>query len=73
MSTSTKVRESFAKNLKNMLNEAGIKQFQFAKMMGVSASCVSKWLLAEREPTLGNIVKMLKILECSFDDLISKF
>ncbi len=73
MSTSTKVRESFAKNLKNMLSEAGIKQFQFAKMMGVSASCVSKWLLAEREPTLGNIVKMLKILECSFDDLISKF
>ena len=73
MSTSTKVRESFAKNLKNMLSEAGIKQFQFAKMMGVSASCVSKWLLAERVPTLGNIVKMLKILECSFDDLISKF
>lgn len=56
-----------------MLSEAGIKQFQFAKMLGVSASCVSKWLLAEREPTLGNIVKMLKILECNFDDLVSKF
>lgn len=73
MSTSTKVRESFAKNLKNMLAEAGIKQFKFAKMVGVSPSCVSKWLLGEREPTLGNIVKILEILECSFDDLITNY
>lgn len=62
--------KNFAKNLKIFLKEKNLKQTQFAELMKVSNSCVSKWILEQREPTLTNISNMLKILNCTFEDLI---
>lgn len=65
------ILENFARNLKIYLREKNLKQNAFAKLVGVSATCVSKWLLQQREPTLSNIYKITEVLNCSFEDLIS--
>lgn len=60
---------NFSKNLKLMLQEKGLKQNKFAEMVGVNTTSVSKWILSQREPTLTNIYKITKILDCTFEDL----
>ena len=64
------VAERFAKNLKLMLKEKGINNVTFAEMVGVTDSCVSKWIYAQREPTLSNLYKITKVLDCTFDELV---
>lgn len=62
--------ENFYKNLKIMLKEKGISYTQFAEMIGVSNSCVSKWIHGQREPTLSNINKVLEILDSTFEEMM---
>ena len=65
------ILKNFSKNLMIMLKEQGLTKNQFSKMIGVSSSCVSKWILCQREPTLTNIYKICKVLNCTFEELIS--
>ena len=62
----------FASNLKNLMEEMKINRSQLAREIGVSDSAVSKWLLMQREPTLLNIIKITKILGCTFEELIGE-
>ena len=64
------IRRNFAKNLLLMLKERNLKQKDFAKLVGVGETCVSKWLLMKTEPTLSNIDKILKALNCTYDELV---
>lgn len=66
-----KILNNFSKNLKLKLKEENLTQRQFAKLINVSATCVSKWILCQREPTLNNIIKILKLFALTFDDLIN--
>ena len=61
--------EIFAKNLKQFLKESGLNQKEFAERVGVSATCVSKWILCQTEPTYTNIFNITKILKCTFEEL----
>lgn len=59
----------FAKNLKTFIKQSGLNQKEFAQKVGVSETCVSKWILMRTEPTYTNIYNMLKVLNCSFEEL----
>lgn len=61
---------NFEKNVKVMLKEKGISQAEFARRLGVGKSTVSNWLCSHREPSLSYIRKILKVLNCTFDELV---
>ena len=60
----------FAKNLKDMLNNANMTQRELAEEMNVTEATVSRYINAERIPSTPNIIKMAYIFGCSTDDLI---
>ncbi len=47
-----------------------MSQRDFAIKLGVSQQQVSQWELNKVEPTLSNIVAMIKTLEIPFEDLL---
>ena len=59
----------FANNLKIYIKQAGMNQKEFAAKVGVSETCVSKWLLMKTEPTYTNIYNILKVLKCTYEEL----
>ena len=63
--------ENFSNNLKQNLSKMKISQKEFARRVGVSATCVTKWILKQHEPTLSNIIKIMQVLDISFDDLMA--
>ena len=60
----------FAENLKQIRVEMGINQKEFAERLGTTQQRVSEWERGVIEPTLSNIMKILKILGVSFEELI---
>ena len=63
-------KENFVKNINLFLKEKGWSRNRFANEVGVGSSTVSKWLNGGKEPTLGNIYKIVTVLECSFEELV---
>ena len=62
--------EKFERNVKIMMKEKGYTQLELSKKMGVGKSTVNNWLTVHKEPTLSNIYKLIKALNCTFDELI---
>lgn len=60
---------TFGENLKNLRNSAGISQQLFAKKLGTTQQRVSEWERGLVEPSLYNIIKILNVLNISFDEL----
>ena len=61
---------SFGENLKNERNIAGLSQGEFAKRLGTTQQRISEWERNKVEPTLSNIVAIIKVLDISFEELI---
>ena len=61
---------SFGENLKNERTLAGLSQNEFAKLLGTTQQRVSEWERNKVEPTLTNIIAILRILKVNFEDLI---
>ena len=61
---------NFAKNLKQLRIANKLSQSEFAKKIGTTQQRVSEWECGKIEPTLSNIVKILKTLGITFEDLI---
>ncbi|MBO4252078.1 MAG: helix-turn-helix transcriptional regulator [Clostridia bacterium] len=61
--------KTFGENLKNLRNSAGISQQLFAKKLGTTQQRVSEWERGLVEPSLYNIIKILNVLNISFDEL----
>ena len=57
-------------NLKNLRKIKNISQVEFAKKMQTTQQRVSEWECDKVEPSLYNIIKILKILETSFEELV---
>ena len=57
--------------VKNILKENNLTQKQLADMIGCSKTTISKWFLMQTQPTFDNIVKLIEVLNCSFEELIS--
>jgi len=53
------------------MRERNLKQVQIAEALGCNKGTVSKWLNGKIEPGLIYIAKLLNILDCTFEELIS--
>ena len=62
--------KTFGENLKSIRTSAGISQKVFAQKMNTTQQRVSEWETNKVEPTLSNIIKMLNILDVTFEELI---
>ena len=47
-----------------------ITQKELAKMLGVSQSAVAKWEIGSSYPSTANLIKLVKLLDCSMNMLI---
>lgn len=62
----------FPKRLLETLNEKGITQTEFAKMMDVSKTTVSYWISGKRDPETDTFFKILEVLDVDYIDLDRK-
>ena len=60
---------TFGDNLKIIRKSNKLSQKEFAIKMKTSQQRVSEWECNKVEPTLYNILRIIKVLETSFDDL----
>ena len=56
-------------NLKNLRKAKNISQQQFATLMNTTQQRVSEWECGKVEPSLYNIIKIIKVLNTSFEEL----
>ena len=62
--------KGFGENLKYYIKINGISQSEFAKKMQTTQQRVSEWECNKVEPSLFNIIKILKIFNITFEELI---
>ena len=60
---------SFGKNLKSLRKLNKMSQLDFANKMNTTQQRVSEWECDKVEPSLFNIVKIIKVLNTSFEEL----
>ena len=60
---------SFGNNLKNLRKLNKLNQNEFAKKMDTTQQRVSEWECDKIEPSLYNIIKIIKVLNTSFEEL----
>ena len=57
-------------NLKNLRKIKNISQAEFAKKMQTTQQRVSEWECDKVEPSLYNIIKILAVLDITFEELV---
>jgi len=62
--------QRFEKNVKQMLKDRGMSQAELARKLNVGKSTISNWLCSHREPSISYIIKLMKELDCTFEELI---
>jgi len=60
----------FGDNLRDLRQKAGYNQTDFAKLIETTQQAVSDWELNVKEPGLYSIIKILKALNCTFEELV---
>lgn len=60
---------SFGENLKSIRKLNKISQKEFAEKMDTTQQRVSEWECDKVEPTLYNIIKIIKVLNTNFEEL----
>lgn len=60
---------TLGENIKNIRVAGGMTQKEFAEKMQTTQQRVSEWELDKVEPSLYNVIRMLKILGVTFDEL----
>ena len=60
---------SFGQNLKNLRKLNKISQKEFAEKMNTTQQRVSEWECNKVEPSLYNILKIIKVLNTTFEEL----
>jgi transcriptional regulator with XRE-family HTH domain len=61
--------DSFGENLKALRKLNKLSQKEFAVKMETTQQRVSEWECNKVEPSLYNIIKIIKVLNTSFDEL----
>ena len=61
---------TFGENLKFERKLAGYNQAEFAKKIGTTQQRISEWERGKVEPSLSNIITIIKTLNITFEDLI---
>ena len=61
--------KTFGENLKSLRNFHRLNQREFAKKMQTTQQRVSEWECNKVEPSLYNILRILKIFDITFEEL----
>lgn len=61
---------NFGKNIKDILNFLEMTQGELAKKAGLTPAAISQFVSGEREPSLGTVIKILKVLPVNFERLV---
>ena len=62
--------KTFGDNLKNLRKQKNLSQVDFANKMQTTQQRVSEWECNKVEPSLYNIIKILKVFDISFEELV---
>ncbi len=62
--------KTFGENLKNLRTTGKLSQKEFAEKLNTTQQRVSEWECNKIEPSLYNIIKILKIFDITFEELI---
>lgn len=62
--------KTFGDNLKLLRRQKNLSQSEFAAKMQTTQQRVSEWECNKVEPSLYNIIKMLKVFDITFEELI---
>lgn len=62
--------KTFGEKLKTERQNAGLTQAELARIIDVKQQQLSQWECDKVEPTLSNIVALLKALKVNLDDLV---
>lgn len=60
---------TFGKNLKMLRKESKISQVDFARLLNTTQQRVSEWETDKVEPSLYNLLRIIKVLGTTFEDL----
>ncbi len=60
---------TFGKNLKMLRKESKISQVDFARLLNTTQQRVSEWETDKVEPSLYNLLRIIKVLGATFEDL----
>ena len=60
---------TFGNNLKSLRKESKISQSEFARLLDTTQQRVSEWETDKVEPSLYNIMKIIKVLNTTFEEL----
>ena len=61
--------ENFHINLRQLLNELGLSQVEFAERIGCTQAAVSQLLNAERLPSMETLLKIINTFHIKFERL----
>ena len=61
--------QSFGKNLKLVREANGLSQKKLAALLDIPQQRISEWECGKVEPTLYSLVKLIKALNSSFEEL----
>lgn len=64
------IKNKFNHKVFKSMREKNYTQSTLAEIMGVSTSTIRKWENGDREPSDSNIKKLIKIFNCTKEDLI---
>ncbi len=65
------IKVSYTTNLRHLMNQAGYSSLEaLSADSGISCSTLYRFEKCERLPLLDNLIKLLYILDCKFEDLI---
>lgn len=62
---------TFAENLRTLIHRRGFTRRQFAALLGVDESMVSRWCNEKSEPNFSQMEKMAEVLGCDPVELIT--
>ncbi|MBO7149401.1 MAG: helix-turn-helix transcriptional regulator [Clostridia bacterium] len=62
--------KTFGQNLKEIRISRNISQKELANKLNTTQQRVSEWECGKIEPTLLNIIKILRVLEITFEELV---
>ena len=65
------MKNSFAINLKEIREEKNLSQRAVAELLNVPVSTYANWEQGRREPSIGDIYSIIKVLEVSANDLFN--
>jgi transcriptional regulator with XRE-family HTH domain len=61
----------FVKNLKRIMDALDMNQLELSKRIGITQPAVSQLLNGVTDPSIHTIVKILKVIPCKFEQLVT--